>query len=468
MEDPWTLSITALTDLYRTGGADPVEVVGAFRKRIAERDPVLNCFVAMNPALANEAAQSARRWRDGTPLSALDGVPIAIKDNLVTAGMPATWGSPAFTDEICTIDELPIARLRAAGAIVLGKTNTPEFAVDGYTHNALFGTTRNALNPDLTPGGSSGGSASAVAAGMAMAAIGTDGGGSIRRPAGYTGLYGLKPGIGSIPRHDGLPQVLLDFEVVGGLARSISDLRLLHDQMTGPDRRDPASRMYRERPVPDRPLRILHVPILAGQPCDQHVLKASARAAAMLQASGHLVETADMPIDLSALNDAWPRIARIGLARMFDAQPDLTAKASRRYLDMAAEGQKLTAIQLWEILDLVQALRTDIGQLFEDWDIVMMPCSAARPWPADIPYPDVIDGQPVGPRGHAIYTGWVNAAGIPALAIPVGPPIDGIPVGLQLIANSGNEDLLLQLGAQYEHQVMNRVSRLTSHTLPRN
>lgn len=451
MKNPWTLRIAELTDHYRRGEADPVSVVEAFRERIDARDGDLNCYVALNPAMKHEAAQSAARWKAGHPLSALDGIPIAVKDNLVVAGMPATWGSAAFADRICSEDELPIARLRAGGAIVLGKTNTPEFAVDGYTHNALFGTTRNALNPDLTPGGSSGGSASAVAAGMAMAAVGTDGGGSIRRPAGYTGLFGLKPGIGAIPRHGGLPQVLLDFEVVGGLARTISDLRLLHLQMAGPDRRDPPSRTYMTAAVPDRPLRILHVPLLDGHPCDPHIRAASDRTAEMMRSRGHHVETANMPVDLTELNAVWPRIARIGLARMFDAHPKLDQKASPTYRDMAAEGRKMSAPQLCEILDIVRYLRTIIGQIFADWDIIMMPCAAARPWAADIPYPDVIDNQPVGPRGHAIYTGWVNAAGIPAIAVPVGPPIEEIPVGIQLAADLGMEPLLMRLGEAFEH-----------------
>jgi len=450
MTEPWTMTIAELVECYRTGATDPVAVSEAFRARIAKRDPALNCYVAMNPALDDEARQSAARWRTSAPLSALDGVPIAVKDNLVASGMPATWGSAAFADKVCATDELPIARLRAAGAIILGKTNTPEFAVDGYTSNALFGTTRNALNPNLTPGGSSGGSASAVAAGMAMAAIGTDGGGSIRRPAGYTGLYGLKPGIGAVARDGGLPQVLLDFEVVGGLARSVADLRLIHQIMAGPDRRDPASRHYPVITAIDRPLRILHVPLLPGQPCDPAIRDASDRAAAMLAALGHEVETAAMPLELSTLNGIWPRIARIGLARMFDARAALVAGASRPYLDMAAEGREMTAPELWEVLDIVDALRRDTGRLFADRDVVLMPCAAARPWPADTPFPATIDGQPVGPRGHAIYTGWVNAAGIPALAVPVGPPVDGIPVGMQLIADIGQEELLLSLGTDGE------------------
>ena len=241
---------------------------------------------------------------------------------------------------------------------------------------------------------------------------------------------------------------------LAGLGQSVyrfaADLRLLHDCLAGPDRRDPASRTYPRVPASAGLLRILHVPTLADQPCDRAILDASDRAAGTMRRLGHLVQTAEMPVDLAALNAVWPRIARIGLARMFDAAPQLAVRASPSYLEMAAEGHNLPAVQLWEIFDIVQDLRRDVARIFADWDVVMMPCAAARPWAAATPYPDKIDGRSVGPRGHAIYTGWVNAAGIPGLAIPVGPPVEGIPVGLQLIADIGQEDLLLELAADYE------------------
>ena len=459
MIKPWTLGIAGLAASFRSGELDPVSICETFRRRIATIDPVLNCYVAMNPALSHEAQQSAERWRLGKPLSPLDGVPIAGKDNLVTAGMPASWGSAAFADEICQADELPVARLRAAGALVIGKTNTPEFAVDGYTGNAIFGITRNALNPELSPGGSSGGSASAVAAGMAMAALGTDGGGSIRRPAGFTGLYGLKPGIGAVPRAGGLPQVLLDFEVVGGLARSVADLRLLHDVLAGPDLEDPVSRTYPRKPARREKLRILHVPILAGQPCDPAIVEASARAARVMASLGHEVETAGMPVDLSELNAIWPRIARMGLARMFDVFPQRAEKASEAYVQMADEGRGLRATDLWAILEIVNSLRRDVARIFAEWDMILMPCSAAQPWAAELPFPGRIDGRHVGPRGHAIFTGWINAAGVPALAVPVPSPGNALPVGIQMVADIGEEDLLMATGEIYEHFVKRATGR---------
>ena len=165
-------------------------------------------------------------------------MPISIKDSIHVAGMPSTWGSRALAAFMPAIDELPVARLRAAGAIMIGKTNVPEFTLEGYTGNELFGVTRNPWNADLTPGGSTGGAAASVAAGFVPAALGTDGGGSIRRPACHTGLVGFKPSIGRWPRIDGFPAILADFETAGALTRTVEDAMLLDEVLKGPDQRD--------------------------------------------------------------------------------------------------------------------------------------------------------------------------------------------------------------------------------------
>ncbi|RNF34362.1 amidase [Paracoccus methylarcula] len=447
----WKLGICELSQAYRNGAMTPIEVAEAYRARIDRIDPILNCYVAINPALADEAAESADRIAAGAPRSPLEGVPVAVKDNLVTRGMPVSWGSAVFAEQgICSHDELPVSRLREAGAVILGKTNTPEFAVEGYTHNRLYGTTGNAWNPALTPGGSSGGSVSAVAAGLAAAAIGTDGGGSIRRPAGYTGLLGLKPTIGAVPRAGGLPQVLLDFEVVGGLARSAADQRVLHAVLAGEDRADPMSRRrISGQPLPES-LRILYVPVLGDNPCDPGILKCCGELADRLRDLGHQVTEDAMPFDLAALNDFWPRFGQIGLAAMRNAIPEMAAKASSPYLDMADMGASVAAPDFYAALDLVRDLRAATSAFFADWNVIMTPSSAAQPWAAAEPFPPEIAGRPVGPRGHAVYTGWVNAAGLPGLNLSAGMDGDGMPVGAQLVGDLFSESMLLDMAASLE------------------
>ena len=450
MKDLWKLGVADLARAYAEGSTDPLAVTRCCLNRIAGLGPALNAFVCLSPRVEAEARESAERLRAGSPRSALEGVPLAVKDNLVVRGMPAAWGSAVFAETAHAEDELPIRRLREAGAVILGKTATPEFAVEGYTASARHGVTRNPWNPALTPGGSSGGSAAAVAAGLAPAGIGTDGGGSIRRPAGHTGLYGLKPTIGAVPRAGGLPQVLLDFEVVGMLARSVADLRLLFAAMAGPDRRDPTSRCEPPLAGARRPLRILYSERLGDAPCDPAIRASVGAAADRLAALGHEVVRGAIPLDLAPLNAFWPRIAQIGLAAMRRAVPDMAAKASAKYLDMAAEGDDVAAPDLYTALEVVRALRAAASAFFAEWDAIMTPTAAAQPWPADEPFPPEIDGESVGPRGHAVYTGWVNAAGLPAVALPAAPDRQGLPIGFQLVGDFRSEALRLELAVEYE------------------
>lgn len=444
MTESWTLGAAALSAAYRAGRLDPVTVAEDLAARIAALNPGLNAYVALADDLMAQAEASRARWAAGRPLSPLDGVPVAIKDNLHIAGLPTTWGSHVLNGP-AKADELPVARLRAAGALLVGKTNTPEFAVEGYTSNARFGTTRNPWDPALTPGGSSGGSVAAVAAGLACVALGTDGGGSTRRPAGHTGLYGLKPSIGRIARGGGMPQILMDFEVIGGFARELADLTLLYRILAGPDRGDPTSRALPEAPTTRQGLRILSVPLLGSHPCDPQILDAHRALARRLQNLGHHVTEGALPLDLSEIDAFWGHFAQIGLDRLAATLPGMAVKASPQYLAMAEMGRDLPATALFAALQAVQRLRADCARFFSDWDVILMPCAAAQPWPADHSHPEEIAGQKVGPRGHAVYTGWVNAAGHPALAVPAGRDANGLPIGCQLIGDMGAEALLLDL-----------------------
>jgi aspartyl-tRNA(Asn)/glutamyl-tRNA(Gln) amidotransferase subunit A len=447
------LDAGAMVRGYEGGTFSPVDVLDAAAGRIERLDPQLNAFVARSESARQAAEASAVRYRDGRPLSPLDGVPVAIKDNLVVAGMPATWGSRVFAGTICAGDELAVARLRAAGAVIIGKTNTPEFAVEGFTGNALFGVTGNPWDPSLTPGGSSGGSVAAVSARMVPVALGTDGGGSIRRPAAYTGLVGLKPTIGRIARHGGLPQVLLDFEVVGPLARTTADLATAYAIMAGSDVRDPTSRAVplprRRSAVRDR-LRVLYVESFGDAPCDPEIRRSTRALADTIADLGHDVRAGPLPLDIERLNAIWPTIGAIGLARLVVDIPAMKSLASQKYLEMAEKADAIGAVHLASIIEQVGFLRGQASAWFGDNDIILTPSCAAMPWAAGDSHPETIDDQAVGPRGHAIYTGWVNAIGHPAIALPSEPHVDGMPIGAQLVGDLGSEEMLLDLAGCVE------------------
>lgn len=448
----WQRSAVELGVAYRRGEVTPIQVLAECFSRIDVVNPQLNALIALRrDAAFEDARRSAERFALGAPLSPLDGIPVAVKDNIPSADLPTTWGSIAGRNHRPEQDELALARMRASGAIIVGKTNVPEFTLDGYTGNPLFGTTRNPWNPDLTPGGSSGGSVAAVASGMVPLALGTDGGGSTRRPASHTGLVGFKPSIGAIARAHALPPLLLDFEVIGPIARQVADVRLLFEGVRGPhpaDRRSFAAQAAC-KPLPQH-LRVLYVPTLDGAPVDPQIANSCQRAADRLSDLGHEVKQGPLPLDLGFMTARWPVVGQIGLAWLFAQHPAWRDGASAKYLDMADAGARVPASELWQILETVEQLRRDVAQLFTRIDLIVTPAAAALPWPAEEAFPTIIAGQQVGPRGHAVFTGWVNAAGLPALALPAEPSSEGMPIGIQLIGDYGSDDALLSLGAAFE------------------
>ncbi len=450
----WRLSAVAMARRFRDGSLTPLAAARACLARLEAVNPQLNAVIARrDDSFLAEAATATERHARGQPLSPLDGVPLTVKDSLFTSDLPTTWGSPGLAGLRSQHDELAVARARAAGALILGKTNVPEFALEGYTDNPIFGPTRNPWNLALTPGGSSGGAVAAVASGIAPLAIGQDGGGSIRRPASHTGLVGLKPSLGAVPREHVLPSLLLDFEVIGPLARTVADARLLFDVMRGPapvDRSSLAAAHAAAQLRTKAPLRVLYVERFGSAPLDPQIAASVGRSVAQLEALGHRVEAGPLPLDLDFFGDAWPQIGQIGLAQLFDAQPLWAAQASQKYRAMADLGRRLPAARLWQILERVKQLRRDTVALFADLDVIVLPSAAALPWPAEEAYPSRIDGLEVGPRGHAVYTGWVNAAGLPGLALPCEPSREGLPIGMQLVGAYGADDMLLDLGGACE------------------
>ena len=343
--------------------------------------------------------------------------------------------------------------MRAAGAVIVGKTNVPELTLEGYTKNDLFGVTRNPWDTRLTPGGSSGGAAAGVAAGLVPAAIGTDGGGSIRRPACHTGLVGWKPSTGRIPRIDGFPAILTDFETIGTLTRT-STMRCCS---TAPwPARTPAT-AARSTPLPRSGRRAdgasSIIPQFGDAPVDPEVASVTAGVAEALAREGHQVQEEKVFFDLEDAARIWHVISRAGVAWLMGrGDGRLGAMAGASVRAMAADGAKLTGADYIDALERVAAFRRRCAELFARTDLVLTPTAAALPWPADTPYPDRIADRPAGPRDHAVFTGWVNIAGLPAISLPVAVSQLGLPIGVQFVAGFAGDSALLAFAHEFSRK----------------
>jgi aspartyl-tRNA(Asn)/glutamyl-tRNA(Gln) amidotransferase subunit A len=443
----WQLSASELAAYYGPGTTTPQEVLAATLERVEEVNPRLNALITLNRDGARVAATaSTERWRAGQARGPLDGVPITIKDSLLVAGLRATWGSRLYADHVPQTDETPVARLREAGAVILGKTNVPEFTLQGYTDNPLFGPTRNPWNTDLTPGGSSGGAVAAVAAGLGALAIGTDGGGSIRRPASHTGLVGFKPSRGAVPRDGGFPAILLDFEAAGPIARCVDDIIAAMSVIGAPSATGSSSDETVAR------CRVLFAPTFGDAPVDPEIAASVAAAAAELDRQGHWVTQA-AHFDLAdAIGDIWPIVSQTGVAWLLSRHADWKGNVGSAIAAMAEAGAKLSAAQYLGALDAVAGMRRRFAQHFEPYDLLLTPTAAALPWPATETHPPMIAGQSVGPRGHAVFTPLANALGLPAISLPCAPSSRGLPIGFQLVAREGADALLLSVARDYERK----------------
>lgn len=452
----WRLSAVELAARFGSGDATPSDALESVLVRAEAVDGRLNALVTIDREGARRAASaSTARRRAGRALGPLDGVPITIKDNIPVAGLRSTWGSRLYGEWVPERDETPILRLREAGAVILGKTNVPEMTLQGYTSNPVFGTTRNPWNPELTPGGSSGGAVAAVASGIGPIAIGTDGGGSIRRPASHAGLLGLKPTGGRVPRRDGFPPILLDLEVIGPMARSAADLALAMSVIARPDPDGvPASSFA---PFPSRPepvpggLRILFAPTFSGAPVDPEIAASVAEAADGLARLGHRIEIAGSFGLADPINAAFPQIGQAGMAWLMRQHPDRLDALGPAIRAVAEAGAKLAAADLFDALHEALVLRAELARLFTRHDLILTPSAAALPWPAGETHPSTIAGQPVGPRGSAIFTAFCNASGCPAISIPCRPSRAGMPIGFQLVGPWGADALLVGMAAAWEN-----------------
>lgn len=447
-----------IADAVRAREVSAREVTRTALERVAAHNPALNAFVYLDGegAIAQADAIDAAVARGDVP-GPFAGVPIGVKDLAMVAGMPHTNGSRAYADNVAKRDSVEVGRLRAAGAVILGKTNTPEFGYKGFTENRLFGATGNPWNPALTPGGSSGGSASAVAAGMVPVCTGSDGGGSIRIPSSFCGCYGLKPSAGRIPlANDGYP-TWSTHSCVGPIARSVRDAARYLDIAAGPHPDDlhsldaPAGGY--EAAVLGRPpalQRIAWSRDLGYATVDPEVV-AIAEAAARRLADAVGAELVDANPGFTEPIQTWLVIGAPGdvvlVDGMTEAQREVLEPGFRAFTEMARD---FTAAQYAQALQERHALNRTVNAFLAEHTILLTPTVAAPPFAKEGPPPTVIAGKEVGGAGFIPFTYPFNLTGHPGASLPAGRDSSGMPVGLQIIGPKFNDRLVLQVSAAYE------------------
>jgi amidase len=447
-----------LAKLYRARKVSPFEVMQGVLERVESVNPRVNAVVtlARESALWDARRATAALKRRAT-LPPLFGIPVGIKDVTATRGIRTTHGSKLYEDHVPEEDALVVHRLRAAGAIIVGKTNTPEFAFGPNTVNAVFGATRNPWNLERTSGGSSGGSAAGLATGMFPIAEGTDLGGSLRGPASFCGVVGFRTTPGLIPRY---PSVLAwdTYSVEGPMARTIADTALMLSVMAGADDRAPISYEIDTRPflaavkTPSvKGWRIAWTPDLDGLvPVDDEVRAVVERAVEVFRSLGARVEAASP--DMSDV----PEIVRTSrgllmVARHAEKLPEHRAILQEGLVDNTEQGLALSSREVAQGEVLRTRLWERVRTFLETRDVLLMPTMATPAFPVDQPHVLMVNGQPLGKgmqRSFLTYA-W-SVLGLPAISIPCGFTADGLPVGLQIVGKRRAEAAVLRAAAAFE------------------
>jgi amidase len=433
-----------------------LELVDLYLERIERLDPQLNAYVTVD---ADGARAAARAAADVPAEAPFHGVPLPVKDLHETAGLRTTYSTKAFADYVPDFDQAPVRRLRAAGFVVLGKTNTPELGTIAQTESELNGACRNPWNADLTPGGSSGGAAAAVAAGLAPAAHGSDGGGSIRIPASCCGLVGIKPSRGRVsPAPYGSGS--LGLGISGPIARTVRDAAALLDAMAGPEPGDTFAAPTPERPFlaeTERPPGRLRVAVTTEPPLqvalDPECVEASRAAATLLEELGHDVREATPPWRSDELMVHFIRVWQVGPAVAGIEDLSLLEPINRALAeDARATSSPEHALAIMQL----QAMTRRIVSFWKDVDVVVTPTLALQPVPIGWTYEET-DGDPRLAFARQLlftpFTALVNVTGQPALSVPLHWTAEGLPVGVQLIGAPFAEATLIRLAAQLEQAV---------------
>lgn len=448
-ESLWMLDANSLRKAFSAGRTTPAKVLESVLERCDEINGSINAIVTFDVSGARRAAHdSTQRWLAGAPISELDGIPFTVKDNLYVGQSPTSWGSRLYEGFIAPRDDLPVAALKQAGAVLLGKTNTPELAMAGYTDNLVFGSTGNPWRPDWTPGGSSGGAAAAVSAGMGVFAIGTDAGGSIRKPASHTGVLGLKPGIGRILRRDGFPALAHDLQVIGLISRSVADLQSLFCVMTGDALKPRTAKMARCQigaflQFPESTI---------GAQVDPEVVQAFERGLDVLRTLGHEVSIIDPLWDPQQASTLFNGLVNAGIARVVTRHAHWEDMVGEAVARMAHTGLEMSAVDYVRLLDNLADFRRGLREKVEAYDFILTPTTPTIGWSRTDASPARIGALPARPGAVGAYTAGVSLSGLPALSIPAPCGLHDLPVGMQWIAPSGDEDSLLHLASDYERQ----------------
>lgn len=464
-EDLLGQSATALAERIRARDLDPVDLIDASLARIAELDPAIHaiCTVAGDArARAEDARDAIER---GAPLGPLHGLPVGIKDVTPTAGLRTTYGCPLHADHVPAEDALIVQRLRAAGAIVLAKTNTPEMAMGAHTDNPVFGPTRNPWDLGRTVGGSTGGGAAALACGMIALSDGTDLGGSLRIPAAYCGVVGLRPSPGLVPSVH-TPHLWDDLQVSGPMARTVADVALMLQAVAGPGPRAPTGRHVAGRDfvaAARRPLapglRVGFCADITGRGMDPALVALARQAADALAAEGARVEELDLDLSSGheaflALRGLWVLGQHLELVDRLDQLGDNLAGNLRL-------GLALSPAQIATAMQERSALFRTVSAALARVDVLLTPTVAVPPF-------RIADGLPTEVNGHPMqtYIDWIaptyllSLTSLPVLNVPCGHDADGLPAGVQLVGPVDGEERVLGVGAAIEARIQPAQPRL--------
>jgi aspartyl-tRNA(Asn)/glutamyl-tRNA(Gln) amidotransferase subunit A len=454
---------TELAVRIRDKQLSPLEVTEAVLSRMERLEGQLHAFCTPTPELALE---QAKRLTDtiarGEPAGPLAGVPIGVKDLIATKGIRTAMGSPAYQDFVPDEDDIVVERIKAADAVILGKTNVPEFGYSGVGHSPVAPTTRNPWNTALTPGGSSAGSGAAVASGVGPVALGSDGGGSIRIPAAHCGLYGYKGSMGRVPLYPGCRDERYpglssweSLEHIGPLSRTVDDAALMMSVLAGPDPRDrhslPAGDIdWRAATGGDiTGLRVAFSADLGYVAVDPQVRDIAARAADVFGAElGCAVEEADPGWD-DPFDAFWALVvAETDLTGMRALAEQYGGRMSPHLVDLLR--RNWTAEDITSAVMVRKAVVNKMWRFMSRYDLLLTPTLAVPPFPVHMQGPEIIDGRAVAPTSWLSFTLPVNLTGQPAASVPAGWTAEGLPVGLQLIGRHLDDATVLRASARFE------------------